>query len=141
MLVLISPTLRVLMATVQIFSLLPLIHRVNLFGYQRISMSSHPAGMVVTETKEPGLTSRIDIVTRVFPRIDRIGGAIATKSAQPMIGRTEILGGTNLLGGTKIHTNGIGTIVLGGTLQNRSQKGAIENGTAHRRRVIIRLPV
>jgi len=97
--------------------------------------------MVVTETKEPGLTSKIDIVTRVFPRIDRIGGAIAIKSAQPRIGRTEILGGTNLLGGTKIRPNGIGTIVLGGTLQNRSQKGEIENGTVHRRRVIIRLLV
>ncbi len=98
-------------------------------------MSSHPAVMVVTETKEPGLISRIDIVTRVFPRIDRIGGAIAIKSAQPRIGRTEILGGT------KLRPNGIGTIVLGGTLQNRSQKGEIENRTVHRRRVIIRLLV
>jgi hypothetical protein len=129
------------MAVVQIFSLLLLIHPVNLCGFQRIRMSSHPAVMVGTESKAPALISRIAIVTRVLPRIDRIGGAIAIKSAQPMIGRTEILGGTNLLGGTKIRPNGIGTIVLGGTLQNRSPKGEIENGTVHRRRVIIRLLV
>jgi len=104
-------------------------------------MSSHPAVMVGTESKVPALISRIAIVTRVLLRTDRIGGAIAIKSAQPRIGRTEILGGTNLLGGTKIRPNGIGTIVLGGTLQNRSQKGEIENGTVHRRRVIIRLLV
>jgi hypothetical protein len=71
----------------QIFSPLLLIHQVNLCGFQRIRMSSHPAVMVVTESKVPGLITRIAIVTRVLPRIDLIGGAIATKGAQPMIGR------------------------------------------------------
>ncbi len=108
-----SRTLRIVMAVDQIFSLLLRIHRANLFGFQRNSMLSHMEEMVPNEV--PGLISRIDTATRGFLRIDLIGRVIATKSAQPTIGLTEILGGTSLLGGTETCQMRTGTIVLGGT--------------------------
>ena len=91
------------------------------------------------------LTSRIDIAKRGAVETDLLGGIIKTISTQPTIGMTEILGGTSLLGGTtllggtKNCPNGTGTIVLGGTLPNRSPKGVIGNETVRHRRVIIKL--
>ena len=68
-----------------------------------------------------------------------LGGTIAAKSASPTIDLTEILGGTSLLGGTTTRPHGTGTIVLGGTLQDRPPKGAIGKGTVRHRRVNIKL--
>jgi hypothetical protein len=85
------------------------------------------------------LTSRIDTATRGAVETDLLGGIIMTMSTQPKIGMTEILGGTSLIGGTKTCPNGTGTIVLGGTLRNRSPKGVIGNGTIHHPHVIIKL--
>ena len=131
-------TRRALIAVVPISSLLPLTPQASSFGFPRNRMSSHP--VVMEPNKVPGLINRIDTGTRGLTKTDLLGGAIATKSAQPTTGLTEILGGTSLLGGTKTRPNGIGTIVLGGTLQNRHLKGAIENVIGHRRRVIIKPP-
>ncbi len=82
------------------------------------------------------LTSRIDTATRGAVETDLLGGIIMTMSTQPKIGMTEILGGTSLIGGTKTCPNGTGTIVLGGTLRNRSPKGVIGNGIVRHLHVI-----
>jgi hypothetical protein len=70
---------------------------------------------------------------------DILGGTIAAKSASPTIDLTEILGGTSLLGGTTTRPHGTGTIVLGGTLQDRPLKGAIGKGTVRHRRANTKL--
>ena len=132
-------TRRALIAVVPISSLLLLTHQASSFGFPRNRMSSHP--VVMEPNKVPGLINRIDTGTRGLTKTDLLGGAIATKSAQPTIGLTEILGGTSLLGGTKTRPNGTGIIVLGGTRRNRPPKGVIRNEIVRRRRVIIKLLV
>ena len=98
--------LQVTMAVVRISSLLLLIHLASLFGFQRNRTSSRPG--VMLPNKVPGPISRMGIARRGTTTTELLGGAIATKSAQQMIGLTEILGGT------KTRPNGIGTIGLGG---------------------------
>ena len=105
--------------------------------WPRNLMSSPLVQMLPNKVLVP--TNRIDIATRGAVETDLLGGIITTLSTQPTIGMTDILGGTTLLGGTKNCPNGTGTIVLGGTLPNRSPKGLIGNETGRHRRVIIKL--
>ena len=116
--------------------LLP-IHLASSCGCPRNRMSSPLVEMV--PNKVLVLTSRIDTATRGAVETDLLGGIIMTMSTQPKIGMTEILGGTSLIGWTKTCPNGTGTIVLGGTLPNRSPKGLIGNETGRHRRVIIKM--
>ena len=44
-----------------------------------------------------------------------LGGTVTKNGIQPMSVMTEILGGTSLLGGTETRSDGIRTLVLGGT--------------------------
>ena len=109
---------RLIMAVVLNILLLLPIPLASSFGCPRNRMSSPLVEML--PNKVLVLTSRIDIAKRGAVETDLLGGIITTISTQPTIGMTEILGGTSLLGGTKNCPNGTGTIVLGGTLPNRS---------------------
>ena len=75
-------------------------------------MSSHP--VVMEPNKVPGLINRIDTGTRGLTKTDLLGGAIATKSAQPTTGLTEILGGQVFSGGQRLVQTGPGLSSSGG---------------------------
>ena len=137
-------TLSIIRVGALIFSLLLLIHLGSSYGFQRIHMLSHLEETAGTLDKVLGPISLtealIAIGTPETAETEILGGTVTEKGASPKLVRTEILGGTSLLGGSKTRPNGIGTIVLGGTLQNRHLKGAIENVIGHRRRGIIKPP-
>jgi hypothetical protein len=107
-------------------------------------MLSHSAETVGILDKglDPIILTKEVIVTETTDKekTEILGGTLVENGIQPTIVRTEILGGTSLLGGTKTRPNGIGTAVRLGTFVNRPRKGAIENVTVLRLRVIIRQP-
>ena len=107
-------------------------------------MLSHSAETVGILDKglDPIILTKEVIVTETTDKEETeiLGRTLEENGVQPTIVWTKILGGTGLLGGTKTRPNGIGTAVRLGIFVNLPRKGAIENVTVLRLRVIIRQP-